>query len=58
MKAIWAVFGLTAMAAATPAMASETDKCAIQRPADSDLKTYAGQYYPKADAATIGALLA
>jgi len=58
MKAIWAVFGLTAMAAATPAMASETDKCAIQRPADSDLKTYAGQYYPKADAATIDALLA
>lgn len=58
MRAISAVIGLTTMAAATSAMASETDKCAIRRPADSDLKTYAGQYYPKADAATIDALLA
>ena len=58
MKAIWAVIGLTTMAAATPATASETDKCAIRRPADSDLKVYAAHYFPKADAATIDALLA
>lgn len=58
MKAIGWAFGVAAMLAATPAAATDTDRCVVEKPADGDLKAYAARYFPKADAAAIDALLA
>lgn len=54
MRAIWAAIGLLATA---PAMASEVDRCRVERPADGDLKSHAARYFAKADTAAIDALL-
>lgn len=57
MKAIMGALMAAAMLAATPAAAIGTDRCAVEKPADGDLKAYAARYFPKADTGAIDALL-
>jgi len=58
MKRIWGAVGAAALLAAMPAAAQDSATCAVERPADGDLKAFAGRYFAAADKAAIDALIA
>jgi len=58
MKRIWGAVGTAALLAAMPAAAQDGATCAVERPADGDLKAFAGRYFAAADRAAIDTLIA
>lgn len=58
MKTLWSAVSAAAILAATPAAAQQRATCAVERPADGDLKGFAGRYFAAADEAAIDALIA
>lgn len=58
MKAIWGSIGAAALVIGAPTAARAASSCALARPADTDLKTFATGYFPAAKAAEIDALIA
>ena len=58
MKAIWCAVSAVAMLVAVPVAAQESTSCAVERPADVDLKAFAGRYFAAADRAAIDTLIA
>ncbi len=58
MKALWSTASAAAMLVAVPVAAQERATCAVERPADDDLKAFAGRYFAAADRAAIDALIA
>lgn len=57
MKALWSTASAAAMLVAVPVAAQATTGCAVERPADGDLKVFAGRYFVAADDAAIDALI-
>ncbi len=58
MKAIWSAVIAAAMLVAMPVTAQDSASCAVERPADGDLKAFAARYFAAADEAAIDALIA
>lgn len=59
MRAIGRSLAAAALCAASPEVAATAaDRCAVERPADGDLKAYAARYFSKSDTGAIDALLA
>lgn len=58
MKVLWSAVIAAAMLVAMPVAAQESASCAVERPADGDLKAFAATYFPAADSAAIDALIA
>lgn len=58
MKRIWGAMGAAVLLTTMPVAAQDSAKCEVKRPADGDLKTFAGRYFAAADKAAIDALIA
>ncbi len=58
MKRIWGAVGTAMLLTAMPGTAKASDTCTVARPADGDLKAFAGSYFVAADKAVIDALIA
>ncbi len=55
MKILRSAVGAAALLASVPAIAAD---CAVERPADGDLKAFADRYFPAAGPMEIDALIA
>lgn len=58
MMRIWGAVGAVVLLAATPRPAQASAGCAVERPADGNLKTYSARYFAAANDAAIDALIA
>lgn len=58
MKAIWSAVSAAAMLVGVPVAAQESANCAVEQPADGDLKAYAATYFSATDDTAIDALIA
>ena len=58
MKGIWRAVSAAVMLVAMPGAAKERAECAVEQPADRDLKVFAGSYFAAADDAAVDALIA
>src|SRR3990167_3261645 len=58
MMRIWDAVGAVVLLAAMPGPAQASAGCAVERPADGNLKTYSARYFAAANDAAIDALIA